>query len=180
MSSSFAQWFDDVEKRQQQTQQKPRDALEVAAAAAAAGQSTAAGATSGQGAVENAARSVVSWLGENPSTRSLGTWVSQVTGVGPLDQHESDVEQGERDPLKASSSSSSGTTAGTTAGDSLADQFTISRTERFKYFVALLVLSIVFFLSSLFFLPMVVLLPGKFAFAFTCGSVSDPRETSLS
>ena len=46
----------------------------------------------------------------------------------------------------------------------------LSRTERFKGFVGLLMVSVFFFAMAFFFLPVVVLYPQKFALAFTAGS----------
>jgi len=47
----------------------------------------------------------------------------------------------------------------------------LSRTDRFKWFTLLLGVSLLFFFLALMFLSVVLVLPGKFAFAFTCGSV---------
>ena len=47
----------------------------------------------------------------------------------------------------------------------------LSRTERFKGFVGLLMVSVFFFAMAFFFLPMVVFAPSKFALAFTMGSL---------
>jgi hypothetical protein len=51
------------------------------------------------------------------------------------------------------------------------DQFALSRTDRFKWFTLLLAVSLLFFFLSFVFLSVVIVLPGKFAFAFTCGSL---------
>jgi len=62
--------------------------------------------------------------------------------------------------------------APTIAGAEVADDYTLSRTERFKWFVALLSLGIFFFLLALMLLGTVIVVPGKFAFSFTLGSLS--------
>jgi hypothetical protein len=61
-----------------------------------------------------------------------------------------------------------------TAGDALSGASSLaslSRAERFKGFVALLLLSGFFFVLSMVFLSVVVLFPGKFALSFSMGSL---------
>jgi hypothetical protein len=78
--------------------------------------------------------------------------------------HESDIEQQELLVQE--------TTTTTTTNGGISDQLTLSRSERFKWFIAFLILSLMFFISSLLFFPMAILMPGKFAFSFTMGSLS--------
>lgn len=52
------------------------------------------------------------------------------------------------------------------------NDYALSKTERFKWFVSLLALGVFFFILSFFFLGLVLVFPGKFAFSFTCGSLS--------
>lgn len=48
----------------------------------------------------------------------------------------------------------------------------ISRSDRFKYFVGFLFVSLFFFTLSTFFFPMVLVVPQKFVFCYTLGSLS--------
>ena len=169
-SSGFSQWFDQVERSSKSS--GGGDLLTAAAAAAASASASASSPASGGAAasvVHSATSGLTSWFGDNAQTRQLTSWISDVTGVRALD-HESDVEAQERDPLTAVTVNGGIPTAAAAAG--VGEQFSLSRSERFKYFVAFLLLSLVFFVSALFFLPMVILMPGKFAFSFTCGSLS--------
>jgi len=145
-------------------------AAAAAAAAAAATPPPSNGgfsAPSASSVVQSATSGLTSLLGDNAQTRQLTTWIGDVTGVRAAPEHESDVEAQERDPLRAVA-----VNGGAPPDPAAGEQFSLSRSDRFKYFVAFLALSLVFFVSSLFFLPMVILMPGKFAFSFTCGSLS--------
>jgi len=91
----------------------------------------------------------------------LGSWMKSWT--------QADVAQ-QADDLEAGGLLSRSTIS--TASSDGGDDYALSRTERFKWFVTLLALGSFFFLLSLVFLPMVLILPGKFAFSFTLGSLS--------
>lgn len=47
----------------------------------------------------------------------------------------------------------------------------LSKSDRFKYFVVLILLSVLFFAMAVFFFPLLVLAPSKFALSFTVGSL---------
>mmetsp|Transcript_6579 Transcript_6579/g.10369 ORF Transcript_6579/g.10369 Transcript_6579/m.10369 type:complete len:251 (+) Transcript_6579:110-862(+) len=61
--------------------------------------------------------------------------------------------------------------SGAGGGDSAMSFGTLSRSERFKGFVGLLLLSGFFFVLSFFFVGVIVLFPAKFAFPFSMGSI---------
>lgn len=78
----------------------------------------------------------------------------------------------EQDDLEAGGLLSTSTTATATGDGISANDYALSKTEKFKWFVTLLALGAFFFVLSLLFLGVVLAFPGKFAFSFTCGSLS--------
>ncbi|KAH9252260.1 hypothetical protein BASA81_009862 [Batrachochytrium salamandrivorans] len=79
----------------------------------------------------------------------------------------------ERDDLESGELLSTSTAATGMGGDGInTNDYALSKTEKFKWFVALLSLGVLFFVLSFFFLGVVIVFPGKFAFSFTCGSLS--------
>jgi hypothetical protein len=80
---------------------------------------------------------------------------------------QADVAQ-QADDLEAGGLLSRSTTTESASGD----DYSLSRTERFRWFVTLLSVGVFFFFLAFLFLGVVLAMPGKFAFSFTLGSLS--------
>mmetsp|Transcript_7258 Transcript_7258/g.8252 ORF Transcript_7258/g.8252 Transcript_7258/m.8252 type:complete len:289 (+) Transcript_7258:3-869(+) len=99
----------------------------------------------------------------------MGNSLSSSLGNGDI----FDTSQSQSGDIETGGDATANTSnTGTSATSGFSDAFgSMSRSQRFKGFVAMLCLSGFFFLLSSFFFPVVLIVPAKFAFSFSLGSV---------